>query len=190
MKLEYILLGLINIHPSVSGYELKTIINKSTGYFFSASLSQIYPALKLLAGQGWITYEIEPLIGKQDRKVYTITSDGQRELGEWLRVPLKFDPSLNAFEEFLLKLTFMGILDDESILLYLNSGLNYFRSEKKRVSDNNLANEKAYLKIGPVVDERHIFLWSHENEFLVEDLERKIHWIEELIAAIRNRQIR
>ncbi|GAP12643.1 predicted transcriptional regulator [Longilinea arvoryzae] len=187
MKLEYILLGLINIHPSVSGYELKAIINQSTGYFFSASLSQIYPALKLLANQGWITYEVEPLVGKQDRKVYTITPDGQRELGDWLRTPLKFDPSLNAFEDFLLKLTFMGILDDESILAYLESGLSHFQSEKTRVLDNNLANEKAYLKMGPLVDEHHIFLWSFENDFLIQDLDRKIGWIEELIAAIRNR---
>ncbi|MEN6411055.1 MAG: PadR family transcriptional regulator [Anaerolineaceae bacterium] len=185
MKLECILLGLINIHPSVSGYELKTIINKSTGYFFSASLSQIYPALKALTGDGLITYEVEPLVGKQDRKVYTVTPEGYQVLTRWLREPLEFAQSLNAFEDFLLKLTFMGILDKEDILAYLKTGLKYFSSEKKRVTDNNLANEKAYLKLGPVVDEHHIFLWSHENEFLIADLDRKIAWIENLIEKTR-----
>jgi DNA-binding PadR family transcriptional regulator len=177
---------LINIHPSVSGYELKAIINKSTGYFFSASLSQIYPALKALTNQGFIAFEVEPLVGKQDRKVYTLTPAGQQVLIDWLREPIDFSQSLNAFEEFLLKLTFMGILDNDNIQAYLAAGLRHFQSEKKRVIDNNLSNEKAFLNMEPVVDERHLFLWSHENEFLVEDLDRKIHWVEQLIAKIQD----
>lgn len=184
MKLECILLGLINLHPSVSGYELKTIINKSTGYFFSASLSQIYPALKELTNQGLITFEVEPLVGKQDRKVYSITPEGNDVLRNWLLEPIDLDQSLDAFEAFLLKLTFMGILEREDLLAYLHTGLRYFQSEKKRVAENNLANEKEYLQIGQAVSEHHLFLWSHENEFLIEDLDRKIQWIEDLIQHI------
>ena len=186
MKLEYILLGLINIHPSVSGYELKTIINKSTGYFFSASLSQIYPALKNLTSEELITFEVEPLVGKQDRKVYSITPEGRQVLTTWLREPLDFDQFLGAFEDFLLKLTFMGIMDIESVLIYLKTGLKHFQAEKKRVLDNQLANEKAYLKMEPIVNERYIFLWSYENEFLVKDLDHKIQWIEHLIEIIQS----
>jgi PadR family transcriptional regulator, regulatory protein AphA len=184
LKLEWILLGLINIHPSVSGYELKTIINKSTGYFFSASLSQIYPALKELTNQGLIIYEVEPLIGKQDRKVYSITTEGYQVLTNWLLEPLELEQSLDAFEKFLLKLTFMGILNKDDVIVYLKSGLKYFTSEKKRILDNNLSNEKAYLKTGSVTSERYNFLWSNENEFLTEDLDRKIEWIESLIKNI------
>ena len=39
MKLHNVLLGLIKLRPSVLGYELKTIITKSTQYFFSAFLN-------------------------------------------------------------------------------------------------------------------------------------------------------
>jgi DNA-binding PadR family transcriptional regulator len=188
LKLEYILLGLINIHPLVSGYELKTIINKSTGYFFTASLSQIYPALKELAQRGYITYEVEPLVGKQDRKVYNITPSGRDALVEWLKEPLVLDQSMNAFEDFLLKLTIMGFLDDESIQAYLASGLKYFESEIKRVTDNNLSNERNYLKLGSPDKERFILLWSQENEFLIDDLNRKIRWIEEVIEKINSKK--
>jgi DNA-binding PadR family transcriptional regulator len=184
LKLEFVLLGLINIHPSVSGYELKIIINKSTGYFFAASLSQIYPALKDLTGGGLITFEVQPLVGKQDRKVYTITSEGRQVLTAWLQEPVEYNQSLDAFEDFLLKLTFMGILDGESVLAYLKSGLNHFSAEKKRVADNHLENERAYLNVEPVINSRYIQLWSHENDFLMEDLDRKIQWIEHLIEGI------
>lgn len=184
MKLEYVLLGLINIHPLVSGYELKTIINKSTGYFFTASLSQIYPALKELTKRGFIVFEVEPLVGKQDRKVYSITPSGKQALIEWLQEPSELDQTLNAFESFLLKLTCMGFMDEESIQNYLASGLKYFESEIKRIKDNNLSNERNYLKLDSPDKEKFIFLWSHENEFLIDDLERKIRWIEELIEKI------
>jgi len=187
LKLEFILLGLINLHPSISGYELKTIINKSTGYFFTAALSQIYPALKAMYNQGLITYEIEPLVGKQDRKVYSITPDGMQMLRSWLLEPLALDPSLSAFQHFLLNLTFIGILDDESILSYLNAGLSHFRTEKQRLIENNLANEKEYIKMAPSLEKRYFLLWSCENEFLADDLDRKVRWIESLIESIRTK---
>jgi DNA-binding PadR family transcriptional regulator len=186
LKLECVLLGLIYLHPSVSGYELKTIIKKSTGYFFSASLSQIYPALKNLASDGLITYEVEPLIGKQDRKVYSITSKGREILITWLREPLELSQSLDAFQDFLLKLTCMGILDNDCVLAYLKTGLNHFKAEKMRVSDNHLENEKAYLNVEPAIDARYIYIWSHENDFLLDDLDRKIQWIEHLIEGIQS----
>mgnify|MGYP000996443744 FL=1 len=189
MKLENILLGLINIHPSVSGYELKTIINKSTGYFFTASLSQIYPALKELTQREYIAFEVEPLTGKQDRKVYSITSSGKQALIEWLQEPLELDQSLNAFEDFLLKLTCMGFLDNEAIQKYLFSGLKHFEAELKRVKDNSLSNERSYLKLDSPDKEKFIFLWSHENEFLIDDLERKIAWIGTLLENINEKPV-
>jgi DNA-binding PadR family transcriptional regulator len=188
LKLECILLGLIHLRPSVSGYEIKTIINKSTGYFFSASLSQIYPALKNLTNDGLITFEVEPLVGKQDRKVYTITPAGYQALVEWLSEPLELDASLNAFEDFLLKFTFIGILEREKIAAYLNAGLEHFKTEKKRVLENDLANEKAFLKIDPVSGQRFVELWSRENQFLIEDLDRKIGWIETMLEDLRKEE--
>lgn len=184
MKLERILLGLINLHPSVSGYELRAIINKSTGYFFTAALSQIYPALRALSTDGLITYEVEPLVGKQDRKVYAITADGLKALTAWLREPLELERSLNAFREFLLKLTFFGIMDDRSILAHLNAGLDHFESERDRLGENSLRNERNYIKMSPALEEHHLLVWSYENQFILDDLDLKIRWIRQLITAV------
>ncbi len=185
LNFKCILLGLIHLHPSVSGYDLKTIINKSTGYFFSASLSMIYPALKELTQEGFITYEVEPLVGKQDRKVYTITPEGHQKFLAWLHEPLELKQSLNAFEDFLLKLTFFGMMEDGAILEFLTTAQNHFRNEMKRLYDNNLANEREYIKMGSPLDQRYIALWSFENEFILDDLDRKILWIEKLIEIVR-----
>ena len=186
MNLKSILLGLINLHPSISGYELKTIINKSTGYFFTASLSMIYPALKELTQEGLITYDVEPLVGKQDRKVYTITAGGLERLKDWLREPLQLDPSLNAFEDFLLKLTFIGIMDDACVLDYLKAAQKHFQDEKKRFSENMLKNEKEYIRMGPPMDARYLSLWVYENEYILDDLARKVEWIENLIEQVKS----
>jgi DNA-binding PadR family transcriptional regulator len=120
--------------------------------------------------------------------VYNITPSGRDALVEWLKEPLVLDQSMNAFEDFLLKLTIMGFLDDESIQAYLASGLKYFESEIKRVTDNNLSNERNYLKLGSPDKERFILLWSQENEFLIDDLNRKIRWIEEVIEKINSKK--
>ena len=181
MKLRNVLLGLIYLHPSVSGYELKNIIQKSTGYFFQAALSQIYPALKTLTEEGFITFLIEPLVGKQDRKVYSITEEGKQQLISWLRSPLESVKSFSAFEDFLLRLTFIGILDNEQILSFLNDCLASCEQEKQRVTQNNLSLEKAYLKSDPEMNERFTAIWREENKYFEGDLDRKIAFIEDLI---------
>lgn len=189
MNLEYVLLGLINLHPSVSGYELKSIITISTGYFFSASLSQIYPALKTLSNEKAISFEVEALVGKQDRKVYTITPKGKEMLKNWLNTPLELNQSLNAFQEFLLRLTFMGIMDDEEIITFLQSGLRFFKHEKERLTADNLTNEKGFLKTEIDLFARQVFIWHHEADFLGKDLDQKIEFIEQLINDINLKKI-
>jgi DNA-binding PadR family transcriptional regulator len=185
MKLKQILLGLIYLHPSVSGYDLKKIITQSTNFFFSAAYSQIYPALKEMNSEGLVTFEIEPLTGKQDRKVYTITEKGINELITWLKEPTKFTTSFSIFQDFLLKLTFMGVLDNESIISYLQSGLDFYREEAKKATTNHLSIEKDYIDADLGEKERYLILWNSEYEYILNDIQLKIDWIEKLIDSLK-----
>jgi PadR family transcriptional regulator AphA len=53
MSLDPILLGLLR--EPASGYDLKALLDHGIGHFWAAELSQIYPTLKRLEKDGFLT---------------------------------------------------------------------------------------------------------------------------------------
>jgi DNA-binding PadR family transcriptional regulator len=97
----YVILGTLGWRP-MSGYEIKSIVDKSTRFFWAASYGQIYPELRRLEAAGLIEGKASPQGGRR-RNVYRLTSAGRRELRAWL------DAEPEVFElrdEGLLKLFF------------------------------------------------------------------------------------
>jgi len=80
------LLGLLSLGP-MSGYDIRQLIQRSIGHFWSESYGQIYPGLK----------------GKPDRHLYSLTEEGRKRLREWLKLPVAEEVARN---ELLLKLFF------------------------------------------------------------------------------------
>jgi PadR family transcriptional regulator, regulatory protein AphA len=78
----YVILGFLGWRP-MSGYEIKSLVDGSTRFFWAASYGQIYPELRRLAGAGLIEGESRPSGGRR-RTVYKLTPDGRRRLREWL----------------------------------------------------------------------------------------------------------
>ena len=72
----------------MSGYDIKALIERSIGYFWSESYGQIYPGLKRLAAAGLIEKKTQRQKGKPDRHVYSLTAAGRGRLKEWLKVPV------------------------------------------------------------------------------------------------------
>ncbi|GIM46274.1 transcriptional regulator [Collibacillus ludicampi] len=90
MSLPHAILGLLTYKP-MSGYDLKSFFDKSIKYFWPAQLSQIYRDLGTLEKKEWVTSHIEPQEGRPDRKVYSITEEGKKELLNWLnKMPQSF----------------------------------------------------------------------------------------------------
>ena len=101
----YVILGMLRPAPR-SGYEIKTLVDNSTHFFWAASYGQIYPELRRLAEAGLV----EGADGSRDgrkRTVYRITAAGRKELRDWLREP---PATFEARDEGLLKLFFAGAL--------------------------------------------------------------------------------
>jgi DNA-binding PadR family transcriptional regulator len=111
MKLSptaYVILGMVSREPR-SGYEIKSLVDNSTRFFWAASYGQIYPELKRLSEAGLVEGSDVPR-GERKRTVYAITAEGMRALKEWLReAPATFE----LREEGLLKLFFSGVLPPE-----------------------------------------------------------------------------
>ena len=82
MSLENILLGCLT--APASGYDLKAYFDTRIRPFWSAELSQIYPALKRLESRGLLTSRTEPSKKGPARKVYTRTAKGREALIRWL----------------------------------------------------------------------------------------------------------
>ncbi len=97
-----VLLGLLMIEP-MSGYDLGLTIRGSVGHFWNESYGQIYPNLKKLAKEGFVSCKTERQKGKPDRRIYSITGKGRERLTEWLAVPPQPEIPRN---EMLLKLFF------------------------------------------------------------------------------------
>lgn len=106
---RYAILGMLS-HESLSGYDIKKQIEASLSYFWNAGFSQIYPALKKLEEDELVTKRIEVSQSRPNRKVYSITDEGARELKKWLSTPV--EPERVRYE-LLLKLFFAGQIPAE-----------------------------------------------------------------------------
>jgi PadR family transcriptional regulator, regulatory protein AphA len=112
----YVILGMLHGGPK-SGYEIKSIVDHSTRFFWAASYGQIYPELKRLEKSGLVAGTEAPRDGRK-RTVYKITAAGRSELREWLRQP----PTVfESRDEGLLKLFFAGALPPEDAVSTLQA---------------------------------------------------------------------
>lgn len=106
-----VVLGMLAVGPK-SGYDIKSIVDHSTRFFWAASYGQIYPELKRLGDAGLIEAEGEAEGGRR-RTTYRITVQGASAFREWLRAPEQIH---ELRDEGLLKLFFAGNLGrDEAI---------------------------------------------------------------------------
>ena len=117
MDVKSVCLGMLTNGPA-SGYDLKKFFESTFGHFFAAGYGSIYPALASLAEQGLVNCEQIPQEGKPDRKVYSITDAGRRELKAALDNPA---PAHKIRSEFLATLFFAHLMDDGQINTVLDS---------------------------------------------------------------------
>lgn len=99
MNVRILLLALLNMREA-SGYEIKKLTDEGQfRHFVDISFGSIYPTLSRLESEGLVACREEPQSGKPDRKVYSITEAGKRELVRGLSQP----PQPDRFKsEFLL----------------------------------------------------------------------------------------
>ena len=92
MSLEYVILGWLSTGPG-SGYDLVRAMDFGVNWFWTAPHSQIYPKLKALEERGLV--ESEPtLVGERlEKRVYSITDAGRREVDSWASTVPTYPPN-------------------------------------------------------------------------------------------------
>ncbi len=101
---RFAILGMLCREP-MSGYDLRSAIERSVGHFWQESYGNLYPTLERMAEEHQVELlaeEDSPRSGRL-RKVYRITAAGRTALADWLRRPVVPHVERN---ELLLKLFF------------------------------------------------------------------------------------
>lgn len=83
MSLKHGILGLLT-YGSMTGYELMKVFNESLNFFWNAQTSQIYRELDTIEKKEWVSSEYIIQEGKPNKKVFTISDLGKKELIKWL----------------------------------------------------------------------------------------------------------
>jgi PadR family transcriptional regulator AphA len=78
-----VVLGLVALQPG-SGYDLARLADRSVGYLWTPSRSQIYKILPRLVSDGLATAKRVRQRDRPDKDLYSITPAGRRALRRWL----------------------------------------------------------------------------------------------------------
>ena len=170
-----ILLGLLAIEP-MSGYDLGLMIRQSVGHFWNESYGQIYPNLKKLAADGFVSRKTERQKGKPDRQIYSITEKGRERLKRWLAVPPQPEIPRN---ELLLKLFFGEQVPTEILIGYVERMADerrgflelLERAEREEIDKNRHYPGAPYWRIA-----------AHFGQM---EMKAHLRWAEETLAELK-----
>lgn len=116
--LKYLLLALLAKAPH-HGYELKQSFEDLLGGTWLLNIGQVYTTLSRLEDDGLIQPTVVPQDLLPDRKVYSLTELGQKELSRWLEEPVV--GLIRLREEVFLKIVAQGLADPKAALALITS---------------------------------------------------------------------
>ncbi len=101
--ITYGILGLLAFWGPLSGYDLKRLFDHTLAPMWGAAQSQIYKELRRMKELGWVDMQREEQESRPDRKLYSITGQGQSTLRKWQAQPSEI---IQVRDELLLKVLF------------------------------------------------------------------------------------
>jgi DNA-binding PadR family transcriptional regulator len=170
-----VLLGLLEIEP-MSGYDLGVVIRASVGHIWNESYGQIYPNLKKLAADGFVTSKTERQKGKPDRRIYSVTKKGQERLARWLAVEPQPEIARN---ELLLKLFFGAQVPAEILIGFVERMVERegaVLKELTRLEHEEIAQSQQYPGAP---------YWKMAARFGQLELKAHLRWAEETLEELR-----
>ncbi|MEC2346112.1 DUF4180 domain-containing protein [Paenibacillus barengoltzii] len=171
MSINYAILGMLSTQ-SLTGYDLKKIIQDSPFMPWSGNNNQIYKALVELLEEGWVTNEVQHQDSAPSKKIYTITEAGREALKAWVLSP----PELPEFKNtFLVRLAWADALGEDE----LDALLAGYEHELYL----QLAAEEEKLRRGefsPRRTSREAYLWDQIHGRVLEQYRSELDWIRQL----------
>ncbi|HVO38970.1 MAG TPA: PadR family transcriptional regulator [Spirochaetia bacterium] len=174
MSLTFALLGLLAESPRY-GYEIKRRFEGALGNVWSLSYGQLYPTLRRLTEQGWVTKRTEPGKKAVERNIYSISEKGRRKLDDWLLKPPRSGYRLK--DEFTLRFLFFSTLSPAKVVDYL-----LFQKEKTELQKESFQRTLASLR-----GEIDYYLQAIIRRGIAH-LQAESRWLDDVISEIRTRR--
>lgn len=175
-KSSYVILGLLS-KSDYSGYSLKSIMKKTSDFYWSESNAQIYPVLQKLEQQKLVTSKIDKTSGGRNKRIFSITKSGLSELIKWLEK----DCELALYrEEFLLQLSLSQHLTTSKLIKKLS---HYRESVLEKLAKLNSIIKHIKVDHAGKADQQYLLL-TYDHIKCV--LESKLKWCDKTVANLNN----
>jgi len=135
MSVKYAMLAIL-AEKDLHGYELKSSFDEKVGEFWSLNYGQIYSTLDRLEKEDLVTHDRMSQDRRPDRKIYSITGKGRKELHEWLSAPLKKVRALR--DDFFIKLVFMDRNNPGPVLELIEKQKALYLKQMSRLTQQKL----------------------------------------------------
>ena len=181
MSLPYIILGMLRNKPK-AGYDLKKELENVIHFFWEADISRIYRSLSEMQKKGWVEFETVIQEDSPNKKVFSLTKSGRKELQRWLAEPGKASGSHNPF---LAQLHFSDAIPVEKQLAVQQERLQSLRKDlaelERRAAHGNMPVPlpKDALRKGVT---RAMF----SLEYGIRRYRFEIEWTENIIQVLKN----
>lgn len=177
MSINYAILGILS-YKSMTGYDLKKIIQNSTFMHWSGNNNQIYKSLTELLDKGLVTNIVKYQDNLPTKKIYTITNEGLIALNEWVLSPVE---QSEIKKPFLVQLAWSKQLNTSELNMLLDGYENRVKMqllmEQNSLKDTNFLLDRTALETT---------IWNFINENIRRTYENELGWIQDLRSAITN----
>jgi DNA-binding PadR family transcriptional regulator len=167
---RYFILGLLSQKP-MSGYDAKQYLENLGWLVGNPSFGAIYPALHGLLEDGLVTLQVVFYENKPPRKVYSITTAGERALDEWIHQPLLVGASTKAF---VMRLLLATHLSDDGLVAHL-------QQRRQQVVEQQAALKQTIDTTDPANDSGQRLAFDYGMTIASTELA----WLEDLIATLQ-----
>jgi DNA-binding PadR family transcriptional regulator len=175
MSINYAILGILS-YKSMTGYDLKKIIQESTFMHWSGNNNQIYKALTELHDKGLVTNEVKHQESSPTKKIYTITNEGLATLKEWILSPA--EPS-EIKKPFLVQLAWSRQLNTNELNVLLDGYENQVKMQL--LMEQNNKQDTSFLSDRTALEKT---IWSFISDNIRRTYENELEWIQDLRRAI------
>lgn len=169
MDVKTIILGFLSC-GEMSGYDIKQAFTNSIGFFYDASFGAIYPALRKLEEEGYVTKQEVIQSGKPNKILYRITGEGQSVFRKEIQSPI-LPPVLRS--DMLVKIYFGSSRTPEEQKELLT---NCLETQKHILQQSKLT----FQKLQAEFDEYQRFCW----EYTIHHLETTISFLEKKMPSL------
>ena len=181
MSLPHIILGMLRKKPK-SGYDLKKELNNVIHYFWEADISRIYRPLGEMQKKGWVEFETVIQEDSPNKKVYSLTKEGRKELQKWLAESGK---PTSLHNPFLAQLHFSDAIPIAAQLRVMEARLATLKEEIKEL-ERRAEYNKLPVPLPEDALQNGVMREWFSLEYGIRKYQFEIEWTQNIIQVLKN----